>query len=148
MDVKDFIEKGKYEWSKQYETGIKRIDFEHVVFLELINSLRYGIESKMDSSELEGIITEIEKYAEFHFISEENFMLRIQYPDFKVHQNEHFELLEQFNLTKHCLVDFPEFLVFLSKWFVNHTIMEDKKISNYVRRNKIDVEKYWYNLNL
>ncbi len=147
MHSENRVSDGRIEWSKNFETGIQRIDFEHEVFLELINSLKYAIENNRDDSELFRIIIEIEKYAEFHFISEENFMLRINYPQYKSHQIAHFDLLEQFNLSKHKSGAFPEFLEFLYIWFVNHTVLEDKKIKEFVQENNIEVERFYYNLN-
>lgn len=135
----------KYIWEKNFETGINRIDFEHQVFLELINSFRSAINAKASAERLKGIITELEKYAEFHFISEENFMKCIGYPEFKKHQTEHFELLENFNLSKHQN-DFSIFLEFLFQWFANHTVAEDKKLKEYVMENNIHIEDFYYNI--
>jgi hemerythrin len=73
-------------WSSSYNTGIERIDFEHRIFLELVNSLKKALDNSYTKIQLHRILIEIEKYAEFHFISEENFMMRIEYPDFKKHQ--------------------------------------------------------------
>jgi len=140
--------KGTYEWDENFETGIKRIDFEHEVFLELINSFKLAYEKGMAEVELKRIIIEIEKYAEFHFISEENFMLRINFPEYKQHQIIHLDLLEQLNLAKHIQNDFSEFLGFLYKWFSNHTVFEDKKIQEFVVQNQIDVGKFWYDINV
>ena len=140
--------KGTFEWNEDFETGIKRIDFEHEVFLELINSFKLAFEKGMTDFELKRIIIEIEKYAEFHFISEENFMLRINFPEYKRHQIIHLDLLEQLNLAKHIQNDYSEFLSFLYKWFSYHTVFEDKKIQIFVLQNQIDVGSYLYDINV
>lgn len=138
----------RLKWHKAYETGIERIDFEHKVFLELINSFCYAINNQLAAKDLSRLISEIEKYAEFHFISEENFMRRINYPDYNKHQKDHFELLEYLNLYKHKAEDFGQYARFLHQWFVNHTIHEDIKIKTFIQENNIDVDQYYYNLNI
>ena len=138
--------KDRFIWNYDFETGIKRIDFEHQVFLELINSFKIAFENGQKKFELDSIVRELEKYAEFHFISEENFMRRINYPEFNEHQSRHFDLLEEFNIAKHNETDYLKFIEFLYSWFVNHTIGEDGKIKNFVDENQIDFEQYHYNI--
>lgn len=139
---------GILKWESSFETGIDRIDFEHKIFLELLNSFKYGINTNMDEFEVIKIITEIEKYAEFHFISEENFMLRIKYPDYKEHQIEHFELLEQFNLSKFQQCGLEEFHKFLKHWFISHTVESDTRLKNFIDSNQIELKHYYYNINV
>lgn len=133
-------------WESKYDTGVDRIDFEHKIFLELINSFIFAIENEVNKTELTRLIIEIEKYAEFHFISEENLMHRINYPEIKEHRIEHFELLERFNIAKNSKCDFTEFYMFLKDWFVNHTIEEDSKIKDFLVKNKIDISKIYYKI--
>lgn len=140
------IKKDKYIWNYDFETGIKRIDFEHQVFLELINSFKMAVDKNQSKQELDSIISELEKYAEFHFISEENFMRRINYPEYKDHQSKHFDLLEEFNIAKHGGTDYIKFMDFVYAWFTHHTIGEDKKIKKFVDENHIDFEKFHYNI--
>ncbi|MBI9034330.1 MAG: hemerythrin family protein [Bacteroidales bacterium] len=80
---------------------------------------------------------ELAAYARFHFISEENFMEEIQYPEYKQHQQLHDNLLETFhNITiniEEGKLNKQEFINFLKAWFIHHTINEDKKISIYYK---------------
>lgn len=134
------------EWESAFDTGIDRIDFEHKVFLELLNSFKKAMDSGSNSNLLIKILIEIEKYAEFHFISEENFMLFINYPNYKKHQIKHFELLEQFNLAKYEQMGFQKFYDFIQNWFITHTVNEDIKIKEYVIENNISFEDSYYNI--
>jgi len=142
------LEVGIVKWNPEFYTGIDRIDFEHKIFLELVNSFRFAINKGMSAAELNRIISEIEKYAEFHFISEENFMFRINYPDFTSHQNDHFELLEQFNLTKYTFTDYLQFHEFLCNWFVHHTIEVDQALRVFVDSGKIKIEDFFYTISI
>lgn len=128
----------KFSWNSKFETGIKRIDFEHEVFLDLINCLKFAIENKIDDEQINGLIMEIEKYAEFHFVSEENFMKRIKYPHLEEHRSIHLDLLEDFNIAKHKVKNHNELIKFLYDWFINHTIAEDGRIKDFIEENDID----------
>ncbi len=135
-----------YIWNYDFETGINRIDFEHQVFLELINSFKIAVEEGQEKLELDSIISELEKYAEFHFISEENFMRRINYPEYKDHQSKHFDLLEDLNIAKHDETDYKKLIEFVYSWFTHHTIGEDRKIKKFLEDNDIDFEEFHYNI--
>jgi len=139
---------GVIKWHTDFETGISRIDFEHKIFLELVNSFSHAINKKRSDSELYRIITEIEKYAEFHFISEENVMRRIDYPYFKEHQIEHFELLDKFNLAKFKNCNFMEFYNFLKEWFILHTTETDITLKKYIVENNIKLEDFYYDIKI
>lgn len=136
------------KWKSEFNTGIARIDFEHKIFLELVNSFKVALDNNKPNEELKRILTEIEKYAVFHFISEENCMFLINYPDFKNHQSQHFELLEQFNLAKYEKSGFLKFYLFIKDWFINHTTIEDIKLKEYITGNNINIDNIHYNITI
>lgn len=136
------------KWKSEYNTGIERIDLEHRIFLELVNSFKVALDKNRPNDELVRILTEIEKYAVFHFISEENCMYLINYPNLKEHQIQHFELLEQFNLAKYEKHGFSKFYEFIKYWFINHTIFEDIKLNEFITENNIDIDNIHYNITL
>ncbi|WP_185969077.1 bacteriohemerythrin [Carboxylicivirga sp. M1479] len=125
----------KITWKAEWNIGINRIDFEHKIFLELIDSLRNEIKKNSTWEILSRIIREIEKYAEFHFISEENFLFFIDYPQYIEHQEAHYILLERLNIAKHKVDDLCELLEFIYEWFIDHTLKEDIKITEYLKEN-------------
>jgi hemerythrin len=128
------------EWHKSYETGNPNIDAEHMIFFNLVKKLVFALKNKKDSHYLSRIILEIQKYAEFHFVSEENFMIEIDYPEFESHQLKHLKLLEKFNVTlnfvelgKETYEDFANFLI---DWFKFHTVNEDMEIATFIENKK------------
>lgn len=142
------MEENIIKWKAEFNTGIERIDFEHRIFLELVNSFKVALDRNRPDGELIRILTEIEKYAVFHFISEENCMDVINYPEFKKHQVLHFDLLEQFNLAKYEKLGFSRFYDFIKDWFINHTVCEDRKLKEFIGQNNIDIDSLRYNINL
>lgn len=125
------------KWEKKYEIGHERIDFEHQIFVDLIAKIDNAVKSEKDKNYIERLLNELQAYATFHFISEENIMYSINYPDFEIHKQHHNELLDKYN-QKLMEIDMDEqkvedLIIFLKNWFVNHTLNEDKKIAMFVK---------------
>lgn len=139
---------GIISWESKFNTGIERIDFEHRIFLELVNSFKTALDRTHNREDLVRILTEIETYAVFHFTSEENCMYFTGYPDYKNHQILHFDLLEEFNLAKYEKLDFSKFYDFIKDWFINHTIYEDMKFKEYIKENNLNIDNKCYNISI
>ena len=126
----------KLEWKENYLLGNQSIDKEHQIFAELINKLIQAEVENRENDYLDRIILEIQKYAEFHFVSEENYMLDVEFPGLKNHQKQHSMLLEEFNLALNYLEleqkSYTDFISFLLAWFKGHTVAQDKKIVDYL----------------
>ena len=129
------------KWQKQYEIGHERIDFEHQIFVDLIAKIDDAVQLKKDPDYIERLLDELRAYATFHFISEENIMYTIDYPEYKLHTQHHNKLLETYS-QKMMAIDLGEettadLIIFLKDWFVNHTLNEDIKIAEFVRGKHI-----------
>lgn len=128
-------------WDSKFEVGHQRIDFEHRIFLDLINSYRDKLETHAKNDALIRILNEIAKYAAFHFVSEENIMEECGYPEQARHARLHQALLaeldckvKEMHTTPIPGIESVKFYAFLVDWFVNHTIQEDKKLADYISR--------------
>jgi len=128
------------EWKDEYLLGNQLIDKEHQIFAGLVNKLIRAVDGGMEDNYLDRIIMEIQKYAEFHFVSEENYMIDLDYPELAEHQNQHIMLMEKFTLAlsylelgKKSYHDFTEFLI---DWFKNHTLTQDMSIVNFVNQSQ------------
>ncbi len=128
---------GDIEWKEKYSVGIHRIDYQHRYFAELINWLNKTLPSTGDLELRRLYVKEVVQYAQFHFISEENFMQAIGYDEAEAHTKLHNQLIER--LSDHVVrfqfdgEDTPEFMRFLEEWFIEHTVNEDKKIARWYR---------------
>jgi hemerythrin-like metal-binding protein len=123
------------DWDARYEIGIARIDFEHRIFADLINDLAQRITEQKDRLAITRTLREVMKYADFHFLSEENLMEESGYPGFRTHKELHRELQRMLNDKAIALAaghDSPaELLKFLVDWFLDHTAQEDRRIALY-----------------
>ena len=124
-------------WDSKFEIGVPRIDFEHQIFADLINILATKVSAQKDAVSLSRTLREIIRYADFHFVSEENIMEEAGYPGIKEHTAIHRQLQQTLNERAMKLAagdETPaELLRFLVDWFTHHTIVEDARISLYCK---------------
>lgn len=124
-------------WDMKYSIGHERIDHEHQVFLDLIRNASLALEQDIPKEKVLRLLTEIKKYAEFHFYSEENIMLDLEYPDYAEHCYRHKMLLSNLENQLHDYkahnADLSNVVDFLYDWFALHTSTVDKKIAAYIQ---------------
>ena len=115
-----------------FETWNEYVDLQHRYFVDLINRVGINFRETNDAAYKEKLISELRKYADFHFTSEENIATSCNLSGVGSHHQRHSELLEEFNHhaedLKKGLTTVDEFLGFLTDWFVGHTIYEDQKL--------------------
>lgn len=131
------VRKKQILWKPEYSLNIEEIDNEHKKLFDisqkalLITSASSLNESK---EKLKEIILELLKYTKSHFMSEQTYMRSINYPDFQNHTLLHKKMVDELmNLIKNInSLDFLEIenilYNFMEEYFLNHIIMEDKKI--------------------
>lgn len=134
------------KWEDKFLVGIEDVDFQHRYFATLINRLAQRLPDARHCRENhagrgctcgQGLIQELTAYAQFHFLSEENIMAELGYPDLVEHHRLHSSLIEQLSVK---IMSFPDFedgdglVKFLEEWFINHTVTEDRKIGEFARR--------------
>lgn len=126
-------------WEVGYELGIEDIDLQHHFFFNLINRLAKELLQANDAEYRGALINELNAYAKFHFISEENMMRKSAYPHFLHHQNLHVELIEQLS-TRGSMLLLPDahgatesIITFLGEWFLQHTREVDRNFARYLR---------------
>lgn len=138
--------KTKIEWDKSLETGIDEIDVQHKYFVKILNEINTRLNSN-DRELLLEMLYFMDKYAHWHFSSEEKYMRMYNYPDYYKHHAEH----ERFySYTKEIMRktsdDTDEHLVYsvnkyLIDWLINHIMGTDKKFAKFLRDNNLVMEK-------
>lgn len=123
-------------WQTWFELGNFRIDSEHRVFLDLIMGLNRDYQAGIAADKLARSLREIHKYAEFHFLSEENMMIDLDYPQRDSHVAEHHKLITTLEKNIATLLSgqdvLEEFLTFLYDWFSEHTVGTDYRLAQYI----------------
>ncbi len=130
----------KVEWRREFEVGYERIDFEHKIFLGLICDASLALELGLDHQRILRHLEEIKHYALFHFVSEENIMHDIDYPELENQKREHQMLLAQLDDKIHQYrneaIDLDAVVEFLFGWFALHTTQADTRLGQYIRSSQ------------
>jgi hemerythrin len=117
-------------WVPEFEIGNEYVDLQHRYFLDLIMRIGRNFRETSDAEYKRKLILELQNYAEFHFISEENIASSIGLPEVNRHHQLHLKILEDLNsYAKNLdrgLKTIDEFLEFIADWFLVHTQHEDR----------------------
>lgn len=122
------------KWKEQYETGVTIIDEQHRRLFELTNSAYELLKNNFYTDKYDRIVEileELKNYTIFHFKSEEEYMLSVNYKKFLSHKIEHDDLIEKINNIDLKLVDqeqdkhIMDILNFLVDWIDNHILEKD-----------------------
>ncbi|WP_347988961.1 EAL domain-containing protein [Methylomonas sp. AM2-LC] len=123
-------------WNSKFEIGHERIDFEHRIFLGLIIEVNKEAYGRCDHQRIKRLLHVLTEYARFHFVSEENIMEEIDYPELESHRVLHRRLLSRLSDIAYDVnqqrADYFALVDFLFEWFTTHTTTEDKKISIFI----------------
>jgi hemerythrin len=127
-------------WKDEYSIGIEEIDKQHMDFVKLINRFVVLFESGAHLRLQDRILLELHKYAEYHFVSEENLMIIYKYPEITSHEQEHKVLLKTFQNKVSGLregsVNGTDLIKYLSNWFLQHTQEEDRRFAQHINRRQ------------
>ena len=126
-------------WQKSYSVGSEQIDNEHKVFVEIIGRIHDAVLKEKSIDDIKRLTRELETYAVFHFVSEENIMIDSEFPELEEHKKEHGKLLETLDNKIKKIISRevnPDILVYFSvNWFVEHTTNRDLKLATHLRHN-------------
>ncbi len=122
----------RIEWDHKYDIGVDAIDNQHRFFLSLINRIRTHLNNVDDKSHRAQLLGEIQKYAEFHFLSEPNIAREMGIFNVDEHLERHRELLIELERHIHKLkkneYNDEQFFTFIIEWFFGHTYLEDREL--------------------
>ena len=127
----------KYEFTKEYHTGIDFIDEEHAKLFEIANRAYDLLTNQFVTDKYDAIVAVLEElrdYTKYHFNHEEEYMKSINYPKrfSQLHQHTQFiSKLESYNLKEidvNQQEGLLEILDFLALWLQSHIKGMDKKI--------------------
>ena len=135
--AKDIIEKID-EMSDFLKLGVSTIDLQHEKFFKLLDELRLYTSIHEDELHFRSILQELEAYADYHFITEEQLMKDELYPDFSHHVHQHLIFKMKIEEFKHAFeygnqIVNIQMVSFFQKWFVGHVCGFDKQFVDYIK---------------
>lgn len=125
-----------FEWRDEYSVGVDEIDAQHKRFISIMKeAYALGNVSQQDPAVIK-VVDELTKYAQFHLQSEEQLMQLYFYPKYVDQKKEHHRILKELESRLAVIRKNNEglaaLLLFLIKWFVNHTTYEDRIMGEYI----------------
>jgi len=84
-------------WDDNYNVNVKVMDKQHRRLAELVNNLHVALSAGRAREEVNGTMNELVAFTRLHFATEEELMLKYEYPDYLAHLAEHKMVLGQMN---------------------------------------------------
>jgi hemerythrin len=127
-----------FTWKKEFRTGLADIDAQHKIFLSYLNQCYDAVTKNKLTGVPPDLIRKLKKYAEIHFSFEEEMMEFNGFPELAKHKelHQHFTneilKLEKSRLSGESTATLKSVLAMMRDWFLNHIIVEDKKLLLYL----------------
>ena len=125
------------EWENSFELGIEKFDDHHRHLVSLINKIYDDYTTEAPSEEVGAVLEKLIDYASYHFITEELWMDKQNYPKRDEHSEEHekfcrtvIEMKNEYNQGKMNLS--LDILIFLKNWLTDHILKTDSEYGVYI----------------
>ena len=127
-------------WDDKFSFGISIIDEEHKKFIGILNKAIIAKEHNNKPEEIKEVLKEMNNYALEHFTTEEAYMKKFKYPEYKSHKKEHhdFSMTTSAILKKVIKGDYQiikDTLLYLVGWLLNHIQVTDRKYIDCFKKN-------------
>jgi hemerythrin len=127
------VEMAFCEWDDLYSIELAEADQQHRKLFDLINQLHGTIASVLD---------ELVEYTEYHFATEERFMVEYEYPARAAHEAAHKHFVGRILKFKRDLHDggalrSVEIIEFLRDWLQNHILTRDKELGAFLKKEGV-----------
>jgi len=146
-----------FQWTRQFETGLKEVDEQHHCLVDLINQLGSRlVENELIDNDVVVLFRELFNYTQYHFQEEEELMKRVAIAPrhFDLHLEQHHYFLKEIIyfysglhldeirdaaslpqtevLTSTSLKEVHDLLDFLMNWLVYHILGLDREMADQI----------------
>ena len=126
------------DWKEEYCTGVEDIDVQHRYFFALVSAMDEEKMASWSRDRFRVLLAEIQRFAHYHFRSEERLMDAYGFADRAAHEAEHArikrgidEFLQQAEIGA---LDMLGLRKFLFEWLTTHTEARDRPLAEHVRK--------------
>lgn len=124
------------EWSDRYSVNVRELDEQHKKLIAMINRLYEAMLANRGRDVQLEIASEMVTYAEHHFATEEQYMLRFDFAGYENHLKEHEQFTaEAIDLKVRLASGGPvltmEILNLLKSWLQHHILGTDKQYAGH-----------------
>lgn len=130
------------EWDDRFSVNISQIDKAHKEFIDNINKAIVVRQHNKNHEELVEVLNEAIHHVSKHFIIEEIYMIKFNYPEYHYHRTEHFNFtiktITYLNRIANGNAQIADkMLKYLEQWLVNHIQETDRKYIDCFNENGI-----------
>ncbi len=131
-------------WDNVYSVGYELFDSQHKNLIEMINNLYAAFLHGNAHDKASEIVSEMIKYTDYHFKTEEKYFEKYRYPHTDKHKEEHMLFVSKATELKHGLENGKvtityDIMNFLRQWLIEHIMGEDKKYEKFFKENNIEI---------
>ncbi len=119
--------------------NLPEMDSQHEYLYSLFDRIEDGREVR-DTQRMAALLEEIERYVNFHFMSEEHLMRLYGAPGFAVHQSDHeiaaaklVQFMDDFGAHR---LNPAALRIFLTGWLMEHSETADEEYAKWVRQRR------------
>jgi hemerythrin-like metal-binding protein len=129
-------------WKRNYSVGVKALDTQHTVLLEILNDLS-GVMTKGQAQSLTGsLLRNLVEYARNHFSAEEAILADAGYAGLDDHKDKHRDLIQQ---VEEYVAGFERgenmlnlhLLHLLHDWFTSHILKVDQEYGSWLNEHGV-----------
>lgn len=131
-----------FVWNDSYSVGVKELDSQHKVLVDLLNELFEAMQANKSKEILGGTLNKLVNYTRTHFATEERYMTQYNYPELIAQKREHLVFTDQilnfkndFDSGKVSLT--VQLTSFLKNWLVQHISGSDKKYGPFLNEKGV-----------
>ena len=126
------------EWSDNLSVGIKSIDDQHKVLIDLINELHAAMRERKSQGVMLDVVDRLKDYTVKHFRAEEDMFDRYGYPEEKAHREIHRMFVQKVadfeqTLKSGTATVTMDVMRFLKEWLIKHIQGTDKKYAPFLQ---------------
>lgn len=135
----------KIVWSSTFETGMEEIDRQHRLLVDTINQASNLLRDEYLQEDLRTIVNTLIRYTQFHFETEEQFMLDSQYSyqspqEYEKHIEEHFEFSTKVleihqQIQEGKSIEGEEIINYLCQWLIGHILNTDQTMVQSIKKS-------------
>jgi len=125
-----------FTWSDKYSVGVKDMDNQHKVLVDILNELYEAMQTNQSKEILGKTITKLVSYTKTHFANEERYMEKYNYPGLTEQKKSHIAFVDKITVFKNDydagkIAMSVSLTSFLKDWLLTHISGTDKKYGEF-----------------
>jgi len=131
-----------FPWDKNIQIGLKTIDDQHKILIDLINDLYRAIRNDRGENVIDDICKKLLDYTDYHFGFEEKIFDKTGYAETTEHKKVHSQLVQQAidmieKYRKNSGASARDLMDFLKEWLTNHINKTDRRYVAHLKKSGI-----------